>query len=138
MNEAFLKAQRAYATYDANLPFRRWILGIARNQCMDMLRKRRRENLVFKNGAEREWAEPGGGPLTQLLCEERREAVRTAVADLPESYRVPLTLRYFEELTYDEIAAALDLTRQNVAVLLFRAKQRLRRALGAQGESHGL
>jgi RNA polymerase sigma-70 factor, ECF subfamily len=49
---------------------------------------------------------------------------------LPEQYRVPLTLRYYSELSYDEIAEELKLSRPNVATLIFRAKQQLRRALG--------
>jgi RNA polymerase sigma-70 factor (ECF subfamily) len=96
------------------------------------------ETRIFAEAEMQDSADPGAGPLTRLLCLERRGAVMAAVADLPESYRVPLILRYYEELTYDEIAAALHLTRQNVAVLLFRAKKRLRQILAADGSFHGL
>ena len=51
------------------------------------------------------------------------------VAALPERYRLPLTLRYYNEMSYDEIAATLNLTRAHVATLIFRAKQELRRAM---------
>ena len=46
-----------------------------------------------------------------------------------ERYRLPLVLRYYNDLSYDEIAATLGLTRANVAVLIFRAKQELRAKL---------
>jgi len=56
--------------------------------------------------------------------------VKKAIAALPQLYRVPLTLRYYSDLSYDEIAEQLGLGRANVATLIFRAKQQLRRALG--------
>ncbi len=74
-------------------------------------------------------------PLSQTMLEERGEEVRQAVARLPEQYRVPLTLRYYSELSYDEIAAQLGLTRTHVATLIFRAKQELRGMLGGEKES---
>jgi RNA polymerase sigma factor (sigma-70 family) len=56
--------------------------------------------------------------------------VRGAIARLPENYRIPLVLRYYGELSYDEIAQQLGLKRDYVAALLLRAKQDLRRKLG--------
>ncbi len=55
--------------------------------------------------------------------------VRDAIARLPENYRMPLVLRYYGELSYDEIAQQLGLQRNYVAELIFRAKQELRRKL---------
>jgi RNA polymerase sigma factor (sigma-70 family) len=55
--------------------------------------------------------------------------VRDTIARLPDNYRVPLVLRYYIELSYDEIAQQLDLERNHVAALIFRAKQELRRRL---------
>ena len=57
------------------------------------------------------------------------DAVRAAVAALPERLRLPLVLRYYSELSYDQIAAELDLNRNTVATLILRAKKELRRAL---------
>jgi RNA polymerase sigma factor (sigma-70 family) len=63
------------------------------------------------------------------MSKEARAQVRDAIARLPVKYRVPLMLRYYSELSYDEIAQQLDLERNYVAALLFRAKQELRRKL---------
>ena len=71
----------------------------------------------------------GSSPLEEMMAEEARGALLRALAALPDRYRVPLALRYHAELTYAEIAGQLGLTREAVAVNLFRAKQRLRRAL---------
>jgi RNA polymerase sigma-70 factor (ECF subfamily) len=68
-------------------------------------------------------------PLGAVLSTEERMQVRDAIARLPENYRVPLILRYYGELSYDEIAQQLGLQRNYVAALIFRAKQELRRKL---------
>ena len=68
-------------------------------------------------------------PLGAVMSKEERAQVQNAIARLPENYRLPLTLRYYSELSYDEIAQQLDLERNHVAVLIFRAKQELRRKL---------
>src|SRR5947208_2989236 len=68
-------------------------------------------------------------PLGAVMGKEERAQVRDAIAGLPENYRLPLVLRYYSELSYDEIAQQLDLRRNYVAALIFRAKQELRRKL---------
>jgi RNA polymerase sigma-70 factor (ECF subfamily) len=60
--------------------------------------------------------------------------VRDTIARLPENYRVPLVLRYYGELSYDEIAQQLGLEKNNVAALIFRAKQELRRRLAPRSK----
>ena len=68
-------------------------------------------------------------PLGAVISMEERAKVRDTIARLPENYRVPLVLRYYSELSYDEIAQQLNLERNYVAALIFRAKQELRRRL---------
>ncbi len=68
-------------------------------------------------------------PLSAVMGKEERAQVRDAIARLPENYRLPLVLRYYSELSYDEIAQQLELRRNYVAALIFRAKQELRRKL---------
>lgn len=129
-SEVFLRAQRAMGTYDSSLPFPRWLLSIAGHYCLDQLRRRGVERRVFQTGeVEEPEATAGLSPLGELLAGEQRAAVREALAALPERYRAPLVLRYYGDLSYQQIAAALDLTRAHVATLLFRAKQELRRTL---------
>jgi len=131
-SEVFTRLPRAMNTYDATLPFSRWLMSVTSHYCVDLLRKRKVQGRLFEP-AEADAPEPASArpsPLQEVLTAESRDQVRRAVAALPERYRLPLTLRYYNELSYDEIAATLELTRAHVATLIFRAKQELRQALG--------
>jgi RNA polymerase sigma-70 factor (ECF subfamily) len=138
--EAFIRAYRALASYDSAQPFGAWIMKIARNHCLDLLRRRSTEKALFGSEAEEaalaEAPEPDG--LATVLTVERASAVNAAVAKLPERYRVPLALAYFADADYNEIASQLGITRTHVGVLLCRAKQLLRKSLADAGmATHG-
>jgi RNA polymerase sigma factor, sigma-70 family len=64
-----------------------------------------------------------------MMAAERGHDVRNALSQLPEKYRVPLVLAYYNEMSYDHIAEALGLGRNHVATLIFRGKQQLRKKL---------
>jgi RNA polymerase sigma-70 factor (ECF subfamily) len=132
--EVFLKLQRSIESYDGSTPFAAWLLRVTGNHCIDVLRRRKRGRQVIVEGdesvavAEAVGSEPS--PLSAVISREERSQVRDAIAGLPENYRLPLVLRYYSELSYDEIAQQLGLQRNYVAALIFRAKQELRRTLG--------
>ena len=132
-SEVFLKLQHSIEGYNGSIPFPRWLLRVAGNQCIDALRRRQRGLKVFvevEDGAaviEAASSEPS--PLGAVIGMEERAKVRDTIARLPDNYRVPLVLRYYSELSYDEIAQQLGLGRNYVAALIFRAKQELRRRL---------
>lgn len=132
-SEIFLKLQRSIASYDGSIPFPRWLLRLASNQCIDVLRRRaRRRKVMAESEAGTEVIDAASSelsPLGALIGKEERAKVRDAIERLPENYRVPLVLRYYSELTYDEIAHELGLEKNYVAALIFRAKQELRRRL---------
>jgi len=130
-SEVFARLPKAIKSYQSALPFSRWLLSVTSHHCLDRLRRRQLEQRLFD-------AEPvdtlavtarEASPLQQVISDEGREKVRGAIAALPEQYRLPLTLRYYSDLSYDEIAQQLGLSRPNVATLIFRAKQQLRLAL---------
>jgi RNA polymerase sigma-70 factor (ECF subfamily) len=137
-SEVFLKLQRSIGSYDGSIPFPRWLLRVAGNQCIDALRHRQRGQKVFveveDQAAILEAASSEPSPLGAFLRTQERAQVREAIERLAENYRVPLVLRYYGDLSYDEIAQELGLERNNVAVLIFRAKQELRRRLAPRSE----
>jgi len=132
-SDVFLKVQRSIESYDGSIPFPKWLLRVAGNQCIDTLRRRRRIRRVIvevEDGATvNEAAAPEPSPLGAVISMEARAQVRDAIRRLPENYRLPLVLRYYSELSYDEIAQQLGLQKNHVATLIFRAKQELRRKL---------
>jgi len=138
-SEIFARLPDAMKSYDRTLPFPRWLISVAGHYCLDLLRRRRREQRIFEP-REAERAEPAvaaPSPLDAVLLRERKDAVRAAITRLPEHYRVPMVLRYYSELSYDEIAVRLGLSRSHVGIAIFRAKQELRRALmTARAEGH--
>ena len=134
--EVFVRAYRALDRYDTRQPFAAWVLGIAGNHCVDLIRRRAREPRLFGDpdaevaGLESEAPEPPDA----LVDAERGEELHAAIAALPDKYRLPLVLTYYNEWSYDQVAAELGITRNHVGVLLLRARRSLRRALAASPE----
>jgi RNA polymerase sigma-70 factor (ECF subfamily) len=134
-HEVFLRAQRKLSTYDRSLPFSNWLVGIATHHCIDVIRRRSTERRLFDTRDTIDTSDlpaPSArpNPLGEMIASERGQDVRNALAQLPEKYRLPLVLAYYNEMSYDEIAEALGLGRNNVATLIFRGKQQLRQKLG--------
>ena|SRR6185436_3985281 len=129
--EAFFRAHRTLASYDPSQPFQGWIMSIATNHCIDIVRRRTKERAIFGNeAAERVEAEADATDvLGELLAAERAHDVKAAVAALPDRYRLPLLLAYYGGSSYDEIATALGLTKTHVGALICRGKQAVRKAL---------
>ena len=126
--EAFMRAYRSFDKFDSDQPFWQWIASIANNYCVDLLRQRSRLTRLFSDEeAELELLEsPDEQALTVLINAEDTSALNTAIARLPDKYRVPLVLAYFNDSSYDQIAEDLSISRNHVGVLLLRAKQQLR------------
>jgi RNA polymerase sigma-70 factor (ECF subfamily) len=138
--EAFARAYAALETYDAAQPFAPWVLRIARNHCLDALRRRlpqaQRLELDAEpdDGAPRELADPAAPRGDDVI--ERRElagALERAVSALPANYREVVHLFHVEHLSYKEIAAAMDVPIGTVMTWLHRARAKLKDALTAAG-----
>ncbi|MBV1876786.1 MAG: sigma-70 family RNA polymerase sigma factor [Pseudomonadales bacterium] len=126
--ETFMRAYKTFARYDSQQPFWQWIAAIAKNHCIDLLRRQGRAVSLFGDEAvEIEQLESSDKQAMALLIEvENAAALNQAIAKLPDKYRVPIVLAYFAEASYDQIAADLLISRNHVGVLLLRAKQQLR------------
>jgi RNA polymerase sigma-70 factor (ECF subfamily) len=131
-HEAFLRAQARMHSYNPAYPLSTWLLKIASNYCIDLLRRKTAETRIFDYEPGQGNDPPAGGPspLGQILAAEQGRDVRKALSSLSEKYRVPLVLAYYNELSYEEIAEILGVERTQVAVLIFRGKEHLRNRLG--------
>ena len=127
-HEAFLRAHARLDSYNPAYPLSTWLLKIASNHCIDLLRRKTAEKRIFDTDPGENYDPPAGGssPLSEILAAERGRDVRKALGALTEKYRVPLVLAYYNELSYEEISAILGVERSQVAVLIFRAKEHLR------------
>ncbi|MCX7063325.1 MAG: sigma-70 family RNA polymerase sigma factor [Proteobacteria bacterium] len=134
--EVFVRAYRSLDRYDTHQPFAAWILSIAANHCVDLLRSRARDGKLFDEfDTEIDVLDASApGALDTLVDEQRSAEIRGAIAALPDKYRLPIVLAYYNDANYDEIAHALGVTRNHVGVLLLRAKQLLRHSLAASQE----
>jgi RNA polymerase sigma factor (sigma-70 family) len=135
-SEVFLKVRSKLEQYDASRPFNAWLYRVAANHCWDMLRRRRvRQDLETGDIETIPLEHPDPGQLERLIAQKSREEVRKALGQLPNRTRMALTLRYYSDMSYDEIAETLGVRRAFVGVLLLRARHQLRRAMeqGAEG-----
>ncbi len=111
-------------------PFRPWLYRVARNQCLNVLKRRKGAPTPagsFLHDSQR--VSPRTGPRTAALRDEARENVRRLLASLSANDREVLILRYFEGLARAEVAAVLDLPESVVKSRLFEAMQRVKKHL---------
>ena len=134
--DVFLKAYSALGSYRPQYPFAAWLFRIARNAAIDEIRKRRLQTVSldtpvqFEDGtAEREVEASSIGPEDAYLGVEFADTISTAIDSLPEKYREPIVLRHAADLSYEEIAEALELPIGTVKTRIFRARDALRRSL---------
>jgi RNA polymerase sigma-70 factor, ECF subfamily len=136
--EAFVRAYTSIRDFDARQPFGAWVLRIARNHCIDLLR-RRRPTLALVSEARGEEAEPGvatepadlfaiGGEQAVQESEAQRD-LEAAVASLPPRYREVIALFHVQHKSYVEIAQALNVPMGTVMTWLHRARKELKSKL---------
>ncbi len=129
--EVFLKLHTVLETRDEAVPFRPWVSKVAGRHCIDKLRRRKREKDSCVEGADvsevPDYSTPS--PLSQVLRREEGLEVREQLIRLPKKYKVPLVLRYYKQMSYSEIARALKTRLPAVRMMIFRAKEQLRRNL---------
>jgi RNA polymerase sigma-70 factor (ECF subfamily) len=128
LQDTFLRAYRAYGGLQSKANLRAWLYRIASNVAFTHL-KRRRKRLERTTPLDPEQAGAGPGPGEALLRSEALHALAEAVERLPEQQRAALILRKYQELSYPEIAAALDCTQSAARANVYQAVKKLRISL---------
>jgi RNA polymerase sigma-70 factor (ECF subfamily) len=126
--ETFVRAYTRLATYVPDGRFGAWLAAICAHWCIDTLRSRKRRVMTVALGKTPEsdrFATSADNPETQALDAASRDEVQRWLNALPASYRTVLALRYFQELSYAEIADVLDEPVSTVRMRLFRARTTL-------------
>ncbi|MFO1452697.1 MAG: sigma-70 family RNA polymerase sigma factor [Opitutaceae bacterium] len=135
--ETFVRVYQHRMDFKAGMRFSPWLFTIGGNLARNHLRARsRRSEVPLESGTDEGWdskAEslPAAGfaPDEQVSRQEQREAVRRAVAELPDDLREAMVLCELEERSVFEAANILDTTVKAVESRLYRARQQLRRRL---------
>ena len=132
-----MRAYKNFAKFNSEQPFWQWIATIANHHCIDVLRRKNRTDSLFGDESSELDALPSveAPVLTSLILSEASSGVNDAVSRLPDKYRVPLVLAYFNDLSYDQIAEQLKISRNHVGVLIVRAKQQLRTLLQSREDT---
>lgn len=123
--EAFVRVWQNLNSYKPKYAFRSWLYRIATNAALDALRRER----ATEELASLSLADPGTAPERSVEENQRAVHVRRAIAQLSEPLRLVLILREYQELTYQEIADALDIPVGTVMSRLNTARVQLRQEL---------
>ena len=130
--EIFLRAYTRLQSFDSSRRFSTWLLSIASNHCIDRLRRRRYTWMTLDDVAF-QLPSTQAGPERSALEHEQQTAVQAALQTLPEQYRLVLVLRYWQDMSYEEIMALTGLTESALKTRLHRARKMLGAALGEDG-----
>jgi RNA polymerase sigma factor (sigma-70 family) len=129
--EAFGKAFKRLGQYTPNFAFSTWLFRIATNNCIDFIRRKRKNTYSL----DRPMQDDEGGemmidiksetldPEEHIMKKQKIILLRELVDKLKPRYRTLIEMRYFQELSYEEIAAELDLPLGTVKAQLFRARE---------------
>jgi RNA polymerase sigma-70 factor, ECF subfamily len=132
--QVFIRVWKSAHRYVPRAKFTTWLLKITRNLVFNELRRaRRRAQVPLQSDPGTEEIplkdETNPAPDASLLEDELQRAIEEAIMQLPESQRMALVLRRYEQLSYEQIAEVLDLSVPAVKSVLFRARTELRSRL---------
>lgn len=130
--ETFVRAWTALPNFRGQSQFRTWLYRIVTNLCYNRLPHLRRSLMDLGDDVISEMPETDlslDNPARGVESRELRSHLHQAMEALDENYRLLITLRYQNELSYEEMASMLNLPLGTVKTGLFRAKEQLRRAL---------
>jgi RNA polymerase sigma-70 factor (ECF subfamily) len=134
--QVFLRIWRNAKRYRPDAKFTTYLFTITRNLVFNETRRRSRKKEVSSDEREENSnhlieESPDRQPDSELLQAELQRAVDDAISKLPETQRMAVVLRRYEQLSYEEIAEVLELSVSAVKSLLFRARTALRESLSS-------
>ena len=136
--EAFLAAWRGLPSFRGEAGFSTWLYRLTSNTAIDFLRKNRRAKGDFSlDGSVLDLPDPAPTPQDRAESQSLQEAVRWGMAELSQDHRQILSMREYQELSYEEIARKLDVDLGTVKSRLSRARSPLRKILLKSGNLSG-
>lgn len=134
-NEIWLKVAQNLHKFDQSLPFHSWLYRLASNVCIDFLRKKREiimeDDQLFLQ-VNKHASHQTETPESVILQKELAGQLQDLLKRLDETDRLIVTLRFSEELSYDEIGRIVGMSKNTVGTRLFRARKLLKELLEKQ------
>ena len=142
LQEVYIRIIRGLKTFDETRPLLPWLKRVTVNTLINQSKKKR----VTETSLEGNWSTDSGSVdntnpdsyLTdetnleeQVICSDTSKIIDQLIAELPEIYRISLTLRYYENMSYDEIAALVEQPLGTVKNSVYRARKILRQKMQA-------
>ncbi len=142
LQQVFLRFYTSLPKLGTTEPFKPWLFQVARNCCVDELRRRKRYAIHFSQleteNSEGEitflgdMADPGPLPEEIMERHDLQHVLHDAIQSLPPKFRDVVTLRYLAQLSFSEIGRTLDMPEATAKTYFHRAKVLLRKTLSAQ------
>ena len=131
--EAFAKAFKNLKKFNPEFTFSTWLFRIATNNCIDFIRKKKLDTFSISNSfkddngdsLDIDIKDSNLNPQEETIKSEKVEIIQAIVTKLPPKYQVLVKLRYFQELSYEEIAVEIDAPLGTVKAQLHRARELL-------------
>jgi RNA polymerase sigma-70 factor (ECF subfamily) len=136
----FVQVYKSAARYEVSSKFTTWLFTIARNLCLNEIRRRTRHPAESIDAPRPELEDQvpqqyedkkGPGPTDALLHQELEQKIEEALAELPENQRTAILLCRQEDVSYEEIARVLDCSVSAIKSLIFRGRETLKTKLKA-------
>lgn len=122
--ETFLRVYTRFDTYDPARKLSSWILSIASHHCVDRLRRRRESTVSMEEIMAWRWVpDEKPRPEERVVTREKSREMRRILDALPAQYRLVIVLRYWYDMSYEEIADVTESTVSAVKSRLHRARQ---------------
>ncbi len=138
--QTFSRAFDRIETFDESYEFKTWLIAISKNLHVDLLRKRKRNVLRSSEAGNREALtrvlDDAPTAEDQLITEQNLASLLKHIKQLKPYYQKVINLRYFNELSYAEIANELEEPVNNIKVKLLRAKKLLAQIITASEEGN--
>lgn len=131
--EAFAKAFKNLSKFNPEFTFSTWLFRIATNNCIDFIRKKKLNTMSISNtykddngdSVDIDIKDVNLNPQEETIKSEKIEIIQAIVTKLPPKYQQLVKLRYFDELSYEEIAVEIDAPLGTVKAQLHRARELL-------------
>lgn len=139
----FLKIYLNLNCFEEKSAFSTWLYRITVNECYSGLKKRKNNMISLdtrdgknENGSLKDTIEDKNDDIEKgLISKEIQTEIRKAILELPEKYRIIITLKDIENMTYEEISRIMDISTNKVKIWLFRSRNRLKNILAQKANN---